>query len=161
MTAVRAAFRRWAAALLFASGTTGAQAIVIDLAHVLDANLFGVPAGVIDGVLERSAALWQAWLPSTSARPADHPQNAKFEIIVGGSATLDDTGKNPANTLIAAEAKPTGKLPILVEINTDKDAVDAMFWDPTPSTDDRRGIQRRPGAACRKVESGQRRPGLR
>ena len=125
--------RRGIAAIALLLGSASAPAIMVTVTNLLDPDDFGVTEAVLTGVLDRAGALWQAWLPSTSNKPADHPQNAKIEFAVGG-ANIDASGANPANTLIVPMAKPSGDLPILIEISTAKKAVDAMFWDPTPAT---------------------------
>jgi len=121
-----------ALALLAAVGST--PAVTIEIANFLDAGDFGVPEATIDGVFERAASLWEGWLPTgVGGKPADHPQNAKFMIAVIGK-NIDASGANPANTMIPMMARPSGEILIGIEINTDDDAIAAMYWDPTPAT---------------------------
>ncbi len=134
MTHAHLTWRGLAAAAVLITAANCARGVTINITNLLDADDFGVPATVLSGVLNRASALWQAWLPSDPTnKPAGHPQNAHFEIPVSGAA-IDASGANPANTLIVPMAKPTGDLPIFIEINTDDDAVAMMFWDTTPTT---------------------------
>jgi hypothetical protein len=101
----------------------------------MNGMLFGAPKDNVFGVIQAVEQWWEGLLPNDPNKPANHVQNAMLNIKLLAN-NIDGTGANPAQTPAINTQRPMNGQTTNMTINTAAAAINMMWWDPTPHTEE-------------------------